>query len=355
MQYHWTGQLGRAEEERARTSLNRAAAGIAADFDRELGRLFFHFLRPPSVGAESELAREVARWRAQPGSPELLRQLLLAESGGSPDGGLTLRAFDEAADAWRPATWPAELLPLRRQVESGRRGNWVVPAADVPALVVPVWPRGERDRDRGRRTGSREPDRASEESPARSSETPELMTRTPWPGGGGDEPRAFAILWLDTNAVADRVLPALVDRHLGNEVPYRVEVRDGIGPQALRTGPAARCRRSRRDDAALPPAARRALRAPPRRAPRTADARRRPAGPRRRSRPPRPLAAVDHASRGLARSRGGASALAQPGDLVRRSSASSPPRSGSPSPPRGASRRWRGGRSSSSPASATNC
>ena len=184
MQYHWTGQLGRAEEERARTSLNRAAAGIAADFDRELGRLFFHFLRPPSVGAESELAREVARWRAQPGSPELLRQLLLAESEGSPHGGLTLRAFDEAADAWRPASWPAEALPLRRQVESGRRGSWVVPAADVPALIVPVWPRGERDRDRdrdrGRRTGSRSADGSREDSPE-SFKTPELALRSPGP------------------------------------------------------------------------------------------------------------------------------------------------------------------------------
>lgn len=238
MQYHWTGQLGRAEEERARTSLNRAAAGIAADFDRELGRLFFHFLRPPSGGAESELAREVARWRAQPGSPELLRQLLLAEPDGSPDGGWTLRAFDETAAAWRPAGWPDELQPLRRQAESGRRGSWVVPADDVPALLVPVWPRGERDRDRGRRLDSRDADASSEESSARSSETPEMMMRTPWPGTGSDEPRAFAILWLDTNAVAERLLPALVDRHLGNEVPYRVEVRDATGRELFAQGPA---------------------------------------------------------------------------------------------------------------------
>jgi signal transduction histidine kinase len=236
MQYHWTGALGRAEEERARSSLNRAAAGLAADFDRELGRLFFHFLAPPSQAPETQLAGALTRWRAQPGSPELLRQLLLAER--APEGGVTLAACDETTGAWLPTSWPAELLPLRPQIESGRRIPWGVAAAEVPALVVPVLPdgdhdRGERERERRRATPS------TSEGPAADEPTAQLRPRSPfWSGrSGGEEPRAFAVLWLDTGALAEHVFPVLVDRHLGSDVAYRVEVRDAAGRRLYAEGP----------------------------------------------------------------------------------------------------------------------
>ncbi len=206
LQYRWTGELGRAEEEQLRTSLNRAAAGVAADFDRELGRVFFHFLQIPSPDVEASLAARLSTWRAQPPYPEMLRQLLLVERGGDGDGDVAVRAFDEAAGAWRPVVWPAELAGLRRELLSERdRGPMLMSSGDdAPALVVPL-----RHRFDDRRS----------------------------PRPFGDDEHAVAILRLDTTAIGDRVLPALVDRHLGGEVDYRVEVRDAAGRAVFTQGP----------------------------------------------------------------------------------------------------------------------
>jgi signal transduction histidine kinase len=205
LQYRWTGELGRAEEEQLRTSLNRAAAGVAADFDRELGRVFFHFLQMPEPDVETSLAGRLASWRAQPPYPEMLRQLLLVERASGSD--LAVRAFDEAAGAWRPVAWPPELAGLRRQLEWARdRGPILMTSGDdAPALVVPLWHRFD--------------DRRSSER-------------------FGDDEHAVAILWLDAAAIRDRVLPALVDRHLGGDVDYHVEVRDAAGRAIFTQGPA---------------------------------------------------------------------------------------------------------------------
>ncbi|HET9767228.1 MAG TPA: HAMP domain-containing sensor histidine kinase, partial [Thermoanaerobaculia bacterium] len=204
LQYRWTGELGRAEEEQLRTSLNRAAAGVAADFDRELGRVFFHFLQAPEPDVETSLARRLVSWRAQPPYPEMLRQLLLVERGSNAD--VAVRAFDEAAAAWRPVAWPPELAGLRRQLESARdRGPMLMSSGDdAPALVVPLWHRFD--------------DRRS-------------------PGPFGDDEHAVAILLLDITEIGGRVLPALVDRHLGGDVDYRVEVRDAAGRAVFAHGP----------------------------------------------------------------------------------------------------------------------
>jgi signal transduction histidine kinase len=215
LQYHWTGQLGRAEEERARTSLNRAAAGLAADFDRELGRVFFFFLQASADDEAGEgLARRVAAWRAQPAFPGMLRQLLFVEH--TPDGGFALSELEESSESWRPIEWPPELLPLRAQLtEAGEPGSWAVPLPDdVPALVLPVFPHGMGMRRFGPVDGERRPAPLEPEPP-----------------------RRLAVLWLDTGVIRDRVLPALVDRHLGGEVAYRVEVHDARGKLLFAQGP----------------------------------------------------------------------------------------------------------------------
>jgi hypothetical protein len=118
LQYQWTGELGRAEEDRARIGLSRAAAGLAADFDRGLGRLFFHFLQPPASQdqIEESLAGRLKSWRQGPETPELLRQVFFASQ--SSDGRWSLRALDESSGRWQDATWPAELAPLGKQLAS---------------------------------------------------------------------------------------------------------------------------------------------------------------------------------------------------------------------------------------------
>lgn len=249
LQYRWTGELGRAEEDQLRASLNRAAAGIAADFDRELGRLFFHFLQMPAPDAtdvEASLAERVTSWRAQPPYPEMLRQVLIVEH--SPDGPLVLHGFDEATHDWRAVEWPAELAGLRREIESPRGHEWVPIVGEGPVLVVPLWRRFDGDRRAvflgrgavgGERRGSEPSPDEPREADLRQGEPRDGEPRVPGPPGQPeDEPHGAALLWLDTAAIRDRVLPALVDRHLGGEIDYRVEVRDGDGRELFAQGPA---------------------------------------------------------------------------------------------------------------------
>ncbi len=242
LQYRWTGELGRAEEERTRSSLARAAGGFAIDLDRELGRLFFHFLQAvpagepgsrfgggaPGVGQAGEAGRDprarlatlAATWRREAPYPELLGRLLLAER--DPAGGWQLQAFDEATGRWHPTGWPRELAPLRaelaeslRRERRGDRGWWDLPlSGEVSALVVPLWIHGEGGR---------------------------------WPAPGGEGERmaagepggrpAFGILALDLEAMRGRLLPTLVERHFGGDVDYRVEVRDAAGRAIFARGP----------------------------------------------------------------------------------------------------------------------
>jgi hypothetical protein len=250
LQYRWTGQLGRAEEERARTSLNRAAAGVAADFDRELGRVFFFFLQGAGDDVEEGLARRTSAWRAQPGFPGLLRQLLLVEHDGSErgaGGGLALSALDEASGAWKAIEWPRELEPLREQLDvaGDEPGSWATSLpADVPALVMPVFPHGAGlmrrfSRDEAGPDDSR-PDAARPDSARPVSARPEgELERRAAPFEPARPPR-LAVLWLDLDTIRDRVLPALVDRHLGGEIEYHVDVRDAAGKLLFAQGPAVR-------------------------------------------------------------------------------------------------------------------
>ncbi len=47
LEYRWTNELARAEEERLRAAMQAAAARFSGDVGRELGRLVFAFRPPP--------------------------------------------------------------------------------------------------------------------------------------------------------------------------------------------------------------------------------------------------------------------------------------------------------------------
>ena len=82
LQYHWLGQVSRAEQERMRNTLRSAVGRFAEDFDREIARAFVYFrVDPvaPGVPLESQLAERFRLWREDAPHPDLVDTLFLAQ------------------------------------------------------------------------------------------------------------------------------------------------------------------------------------------------------------------------------------------------------------------------------------
>jgi len=130
LQYRWTGEVERAEEERTRSALVRAAWAVSGELEGELGRLYGRFA-PPAGDLAEALPVCLAAWRATALEPSLLRGVLVARRQGED---WTLERWDEGRAASAvPATeagaapgatvgglvstdWPAELQPLRQRL-----------------------------------------------------------------------------------------------------------------------------------------------------------------------------------------------------------------------------------------------
>ena len=213
LQYRWTGELGRAAEERARAGLDRAAVAFAADLDRELARLLFHF-HPGGPGGDVAVGERLRAWRAMMPEPDLLREVFVVRRGDA--GAPVVERWDLASGRPVPAELPAELRPLGELLaevpgREGARRRPLGPWVEVPALVVP----GEMDHGGPfrRRAGGGEPHVAH--------------------AGGPD-----LLLWLDERVLREDLLPELGNRYFAGEVDYRVEVRDASGRLVWSQGPA---------------------------------------------------------------------------------------------------------------------
>jgi signal transduction histidine kinase len=216
LQYRWTGEVERAEEERARSALLRAAWSVSGELDGELGHLYGRFV-PRSADLATELPVRLAAWRATALEPRLLREVLVARRNGDD---WKLERWDETGGS-APFAWPAELAPLReRLMELGREPRpWARRSPEtgglVPALISPLSPGGERFAGPGALLG-RDPDLAG-----------------PRPA----EASGLLLLWLDTRVLVSNLLPELIGRHFGDGVDYRIEVRGIRGERLYARGP----------------------------------------------------------------------------------------------------------------------
>jgi signal transduction histidine kinase len=203
LEYRWTDELARAEEERLRAAMEAGAARFAGDVGREIGRLHFAF-RPGASSAPDDATRydrHVMQWAEQATDPHLLRSVLLATEDG---GAWQLRRLD--GDRFVDAEWTAELAPVRARLESRDFPGPSSPGPrlmmDVPAIMV----------------GTRPP-------------------RPPEPGGphpessvGSSAPSPVIILLLDATVLRNSVLPELAERHFaGLEADLAVVARDDPG------------------------------------------------------------------------------------------------------------------------------
>jgi signal transduction histidine kinase len=149
LQYRWLGEVSRAERERLGASLRARAADFAADFDRDLTRLYA--LLQVDAGswnadAAAAVGAALARAAAETNAGRAISASYVVESG--PEGDL-LRRYNQDTGALEAAEWPPDMAALRRRLDrgyalpvpelpvpSGLLGDALDP--DVPALIVPI-------------------------------------------------------------------------------------------------------------------------------------------------------------------------------------------------------------------------
>jgi signal transduction histidine kinase len=190
LQYHWVGQLGRAESGRRKAHLERAASRFQTAFDRELGRSLMAFrLDPDDTGdRRPALVARLAEARHREGG-SIVAGLLLLTRGA--DGTTRIERCGPDEGAFRESPWPAGLEALRRRFEEKdpqegffRPGQVLQePPGLVFPLVEPIAP-GDPPTSRGQRWG---PFRVS----------------------------GLVVVLLDSGEMTRRLWPALAEAHFG--------------------------------------------------------------------------------------------------------------------------------------------
>jgi signal transduction histidine kinase len=189
LEYRWTDELARAEQDRLRAGMEAASVRFGDDLSREMGRLLRAF-RPATWSATEDpirYARQVEEWKAEAVDPGLLSSVLVARDEG---GSWQLRRLD--GDRLVDAEWVSELQPVHDRLagrDVTRRAPGISPfVPEVPALVVglhPSWPPGPG---------------------------PPAADRPPRP----QREDAVLILVLDTSIFRSSVLPALAAHHFAD-------------------------------------------------------------------------------------------------------------------------------------------
>jgi len=235
-QYHWLGELSRAERERMRSGLAVSSQLFAEDFNRELTRIFLHFL--PLATQTGDLApalgERLGRWQRGAALPELVRDVLqveiLARGERGTEGDV---AGDVAGDA-------AGVRVRRFEVGTGKLEE-IPPPPELAALLAALEARQARSR-RVRPGGSAEP------PPLLAPEVPAVLVprfealgsprrRPPRNGGPGawsgpPGPLEVLVVRLDEAVLRGTLLPRLGQRHLARgghlDYDYAVVGRGGL-------------------------------------------------------------------------------------------------------------------------------
>src|SRR5687767_12963243 len=116
LQYRWLGQVSQAERQRMHETMTARARALAADIDREIGRVYLTFqLREAEANQlETSLASRYKTWRTTSRHPELIKGIYLLASDGS------LQSFNTASGTLAPVEWPQELHAIRDRNRAGR-------------------------------------------------------------------------------------------------------------------------------------------------------------------------------------------------------------------------------------------
>ena len=136
LEYRWTDELARAEQDRLRAGMEAASVRFADDLSREMGRLLRAFRPAPRSDAEDaqRYARQAEEWKAEAADPGLLVSVLIARDEG---GSWQLRRLD--GDRLVDAEWAPELQPVHDRLV-GRDVTRRAPGVSRPSCPrCPRW------------------------------------------------------------------------------------------------------------------------------------------------------------------------------------------------------------------------
>ncbi len=202
LQYHWTGEIGRAEADRQRARLERASQRFARELGREMSQVMMAFRPafrgPGAVDPRVSLLEGLERWRSTEHAGLVSRLVLITGPGSGPP---VAEAADVERLEFREVPFPSPLEPFRQQLEDPEGGRSFRRGfrpdgflGHPPALVMPMMQVGDGTPPRSR------------------------------PGAfrfGG-----FAVIELDESYLRDVLLPELAEIHFGplDEGDYAVAV-----------------------------------------------------------------------------------------------------------------------------------
>jgi signal transduction histidine kinase len=228
LQYRWVGQLSADERERLRSHADNQAENLTEEFNRELTRAFFWLQVGPELRRDAPLEAEVdryARWYSAAPRPELVKTIYRLTEPPSETAPWTVERFLRDPARLEEVSWPAELEPIRaqlQQVREGHRAGGAQPTrvfptfAAIPALLIPRVAQLQDNRD-GR-----------------------ILSASPLKG--------YTVAVLDRAYLEKELLPQLVERHfrLSEDPSVYVGIYGpglafsapaGTVPEALRTAP----------------------------------------------------------------------------------------------------------------------
>lgn len=204
LQYRWTGELAKADEERASTAIARDAEAVAVELDTEMRRFVAPLAASLVDAKEAELAAHLARLRAQTPAGMIRSVWVIRRSA---NGERQVLRLDDASSELVASELPPELE--------------VLGGSPAPALLLMAGVSNHRGANA--RTQGRE-----------EQEGLDVSSRS---GLNREPPELLVVLPLDPGYLLDRVVAGVVARRFTEDDGYRIEIRDEHDQVLLALGP----------------------------------------------------------------------------------------------------------------------
>ena len=217
LQYRWTAEIGRSEQQRLRGTLTTDVRGFAQEFSYDFERLCeTHEVGPggPADNLEARVIRQHEEWMRMASRPALLAGLMIWKTGTPHPA---LESLEQNGKRFAELPWPEQLGSLQQYLQEQARQINARQIGDREALYYPWTFQGETP-------ASFQP------------ETPTLIrpifqVQAP---GGDVQLRGFLVLQLDMEFLQQQYVPELVVRHFGELglTSFHVVLRTAKAPYA---------------------------------------------------------------------------------------------------------------------------